>query len=118
MDNTEKTISIGALVQAICTFQNDDAVSRDYAISAILAGRAAYWSMVKYHDAVTAELQNALNKGIGFDEAIDAMPPFQRARAHAFVGRLIGLNDAARDAKREALRNLEAAAIEKKGEDE
>lgn len=104
MTNEEKTKAIAHLIGMIYTFKNADAVSRDHAVNAILEGWPAYWSTAKYHDAVTSEIQNELNKGKTFDEIADTLEPRHFRDYHYFIGRIIGLNDAAREAKEEALK--------------
>lgn len=69
------------LHDAIAVYGNEDTVMKEKAIDAIAEGRAAYWTVSSYSDAVNSNLPYALNAGVEIGRAIDASTPdWQYAR--------------------------------------
>ena len=58
------------LLAAIGKHSNNDDVSRDLAIDAIAAGRAAFWTTAGYSNQCAANLLNDCNKGNSVENAL------------------------------------------------
>lgn len=88
------------LDDAIAVYGNESTVMREGAIDAIAEGRAAYWSVAKYHNARAADLPYALNAGADITgtvedayrgrpysvlEALDTIVPLNRKAVNALA---------------------------------
>lgn len=63
---------LAALASALGVYGDTDTVGQEKAREAIIAGRAAYWGMAKYHDARACDLPYYLNTGIPPVDVIEA----------------------------------------------
>lgn len=83
------------LESAIALYQNDFMPSRGYAETALREGRPAFWSTVKHHAVVIAELMDALNRGRTMEEAVDLFPRHRRKMAIDGIKAIVPLNEEA-----------------------
>jgi hypothetical protein len=84
-----------ALDDAIAIYGNEDTIMREKALDAICEGRAAYWSMSGYSDAIGSSLPYALNAGVDIGRAVDAAYERRPFLKRAALSRIVPLNMAA-----------------------
>ena len=60
-----------ALDDAIAVYGNEDTIMREKALDAICGGRAAFWTMSGFSDAIGSSLPYALNAGVDLARAIE-----------------------------------------------
>jgi len=77
------------LADAIKIYGNDDAYDRERTAEAIIAGRAAFWTMATYHDQWGCNVLRRINEGMSVVEAIAKYPKLDHGR---LLGTLIPLN--------------------------
>lgn len=84
-----------ALDDAITIYGNEDTIMREKALDAICEGRAAYWTMSGYSDAIGSSLPYALNAGVDIDRAVDAAYERREFLKRSALSRIVPLNMAA-----------------------
>jgi hypothetical protein len=84
-----------SLDDAIAVYGNEDTIMREKALDAIYEGRAAYWTMASYNNAIDADLPYALNAGVDIDRAIDAAYERRPFLKRGVLDRIVPLNVAA-----------------------
>lgn len=61
-----------ALDDAITIYGNEDTIMYEKALDAICEGRAAFWTMAGYSNAIDSSLPYMLNAGVEIGSAVDA----------------------------------------------
>jgi len=78
--------------RVVALYDNDDTIMRGGAIEAIAEGRAAYWTMAKYHNARAADLPLLLNAGVDIVRAIDGAYETRQESKHIALESIVPLN--------------------------
>lgn len=87
-----------ALKASVALYDNDDFASRETVLEAIAAGRSAFWSTAKYHNATACMLLDRVNR-MPMDEALAFITdPHKLARMADFLDTLVPLNAKAENA--------------------
>ncbi|EKF40863.1 hypothetical protein NA8A_18267 [Nitratireductor indicus C115] len=79
------------LADAIDLYDNEDGLSRDIAVEAIIGKRPAFWTTAKYHSAIACELVNDANR-TSLEEAMENIPAHRRADMARYLDTLVPLN--------------------------